>query len=313
MKKIISLADIAVDESPKVRAEYRHEIAEEYAEQYRLKRHNMPMPVLFQDATMKEPFCYLIGDGLHRINAMKMAGLKEAVFEIMLGTKQECLRYALQSNVGHGIRRTNADKRHCVALALQEFNGLSLGVIADCCAVAKSFVWEVQQEMKASLPPPAKRTGVDGVQRASHRSPRTVETQETKEISENTSEVPAEPTVPPTSEVDETGYPVPDKALLVWSRRSQASPLVSAVEALRDDINQAAVAKDPLFAEVNFKMLTADLANVRGQLLLAVPYAVCPACAGLLPETCNMCLKKGVVSKWRYETSPIEIRKMRGG
>ena len=63
---------------------------------------------------------------------------------------------------------------------------------------------------------------------------------------------------------------------------------------------------------MNFKSLIADAANIRAQLLLAKPYAVCPACSGKLPETCKLCLQKGVVSKFRFETSPAELRAMRG-
>jgi hypothetical protein len=313
MKKIISLADIDVSRSPVVRAEYRHEVAEEYADQYRLKKNTMPLPVLFMvDKQL------LIGDGLHRINAMKMAGLKQHVFEIMDGSKQDCLRYALQSNIGHGIRRTNADKWHCVKLALKEFNGLSFSVVAEYCAVSTSFVSDVHAAMESSgeIAPVEKRTGADGKARPVNPSRTTVETQKQREIDENpdTSAAPAAPPVQATGEEvkDETGYVVPDKSRPIWDRRHEVEPFLDDINSLRASIVSASESKDPLFSETNFKSVIADLANVHAQLLLARPYAVCPVCSGKLPETCKMCLGRGVVSKWRYDTSPIELRKMRG-
>lgn len=316
MKKIISLADIDVTHSPVVRAEYRHEIAEEYAEQYRLKKNTMPMPVLFLVGKT-----WLIGDGLHRINAMKMAGLKQHVFEVMEGSRHDCVRYALMSNVGHGIRRTNADKWTCVKLALHEFNGMSDAIIADYCAVANSFVATVRNAMieAKELEPVDTRTGADGKVRPSNITRTKVEPSKTKENSEKTaseaaSAAPSIAVVPGAGEavLDETGYAVPDRARPVWDRRHEIDPFLDTIESLKADIEKAAASGDILFAEVSFKALIADCANVRGQLLLAKPFATCPNCQGQLPEKCRLCLGKGVVSKFRYDTAPEELKKMRG-
>lgn len=318
MKKIISLADIDIINSPKVRAEFSPEIAEEYADQYRLKKNSMPLPVLFQIPLMIG-HAYFIGDGLHRITGMKLAGLKEHVFEIMTGKPQDCIRYALGSNVGHGIRRTNADKRHCVTVALQEFKGVSNGVIADYCAVGVDLVADVLKGLTAAgtVAPVDKKIGLDGKARTVNPRLTTVETPETKENSEETEvvdTVPSAPVVPSADgEIkDETGIAIPAKAMAVWGRRHEIDPFLDTIEDLKRDIEAAAEAKDLLFAEVNFKSLIADAANIRGQLLLAKPYAVCPSCQSKLPEYCKLCLGKGVVSKFRFETCPEELRKMRG-
>lgn len=320
MKKIISLDEIDIAHSPVVRAEFRPEVADEYAEQYLDKKNKMPLPVLFKDPTMKEPYVYLIGDGLHRIRAMQKVGLKLHMFEIMEGSRAECVKYALGSNIGHGIRRTNADKRHCVTLALQEFRGVSNGVIADYCAVGVDLVADVLKELltTGAIPKAEKTVGLDGKARTVNPRLTTVETSETKEIhakTEGAPPVPAQPVVPSASEEvkDETGIAIPPKALGVWSRRHEVEPFLDTIEELKADIEALKGANDPLFAETNFNSLIADLANVRAQLLLARPYAVCPTCQAKLPETCKMCMGRGVISKFRFSLAPDELIKMRGG
>lgn len=312
MKKIISLADIDVANSPVVRAAFNPEVAEEYAEQYRMKKHNMPDPVIFEVGKS-----LLIGDGLHRIKAMVMAGLKQHVFEVIEGSKQDCLRYALLSNVGHGIRRSNADKRHSVKLALVEFNGLSDGIIAEYCAVSVSFVGDIRRVMvdTKELEPVEKRKGIDGKERTVNPSLTRVETSKPKEIIEKTDTAPVQDsaTVSPAGEEvkDETGIIVPDKARPIWERRHQIDPFIDTVEDLKADVEAAKASGDILFKEVNFNSVIADLSNIRGQLLLAKPYAVCFACSGKLPETCKVCLGRGVVSKFRHGLAPAEILEMR--
>lgn len=320
MKKIISLDEIDIAHSPGVRAEFRPEVADEYAEQYLDKKNKMPLPVLFKDPTMKVPYVYLIGDGLHRIRAMQKVGLKLHMFEIMEGSRADCIKFALQSNIGHGIRRTNADKRHCVTLALQEFRGVSNGVIADYCAVGADLVADVLKELLATgaIPKPEKTVGLDGKARTVNPRLTTVETSETQQIHEKpegASPVPTQPVVPSAGEEvkDETGITIPPKALAVWNRRHEVEPFLDTVEELKADVEALKDAGDPLFAETNFNSLIADLANVRAQLLLARPYAVCFACSGKLPETCKVCLGKGMTSKFRHSLAPAEILKMRGG
>jgi hypothetical protein len=46
----------------------------------------------------------------------------------------------LSANHQHGLRRTNEDKRHAIAVALREFSRLSDRMIADLCGVAHASV-----------------------------------------------------------------------------------------------------------------------------------------------------------------------------
>ena len=67
-----------------------------------------------------------------------------------------------RASYSHGQRRSNADKRRCVEIALREFGGLTNEAIAKMCAVAASTVADVSASSR--IPRPEKRTGSDGKQ-----------------------------------------------------------------------------------------------------------------------------------------------------
>ena len=78
------------------------------------------------------------------------------------GGKDDALWYAMGANAIHGQRRSPADKRRCVELALKEFPGLTNEVIADMCAVDPKTVASVSGSSGISRP--EKLIGKDGKQ-----------------------------------------------------------------------------------------------------------------------------------------------------
>ena len=78
---------------------------------------------------------------------------------------------ALGSNALHGHRRTNADKRRCVEIALREFPGLSSRAIAQTCGVSIDTVCRIRPE-QVSESDTSTRTGQDGKQYPAFRVPR---------------------------------------------------------------------------------------------------------------------------------------------
>jgi len=61
-----------------------------------------------------------VGDGHHRAKAALATGLTEIDAEVMPGTRRDALLYALSANRVHGLKRSNADKRHAVLLILAD-------------------------------------------------------------------------------------------------------------------------------------------------------------------------------------------------
>jgi hypothetical protein len=64
------------------------------------------------------------------------------------GGRVEALRHALGANAVHGQRRTNADKRRCVELAIREFPDLSSRALAELCGVGDQLVRTVKPDMQ---------------------------------------------------------------------------------------------------------------------------------------------------------------------
>ena len=86
------------------------------------------------------------------------------------GGRVDALKHALGANAIHGQRRTNADKRRCVEIAVKEFGGLSSRAIAELCAVGHQLVDQVRGPLDESSN--ATRTTSDGRQYPATRATR---------------------------------------------------------------------------------------------------------------------------------------------
>jgi ParB-like chromosome segregation protein Spo0J len=156
--RLIKLADIQVDAGLQIRAEINNETVAEYAEQMKAGDKFPPLSVYQVNGA------HLLVDGFHRLDAAKLAGLDEILVEIHSGTRQDALKAALGANVQHGLRRSNADKRRAVIIAIKEFPDLSDRAIADMCGVGHHLVGEVKNQLGES-PSSKPRLGLDGKRR----------------------------------------------------------------------------------------------------------------------------------------------------
>jgi hypothetical protein len=108
-----------------------------------------------------------LADGFHRVNAALNAGLAEIPADVRQGTLDDAKWHAAGANATHGLRRTNADKRKSVELALSTERGRASSdrVIADQCGVSHPTVTAVRAASWKDLPPEneaERRTGKDG-------------------------------------------------------------------------------------------------------------------------------------------------------
>lgn len=110
-----------------------------------------------------------IGDGWHRVMAARQIDARQIDADLHPGGRINALKYALSSNALHGNRRTNADKRRCVEIALREFPKLSSRAIAEMCGVGPDLVIAVRPQVSEN--DTSKRTGSDGKQYPAHREP----------------------------------------------------------------------------------------------------------------------------------------------
>ena len=136
-----ALDDITVDPDIQTRAKISTTTVKEYADLMRTGT-LLPPLVVFADAHV-----YRLADGFHRLAAARRANLRCIAAEVRSGGRQEALRFALGANARHGLRRTNADKRRAVEIALREFAVDSDRAIAELCGVGNALVSGVRRQV----------------------------------------------------------------------------------------------------------------------------------------------------------------------
>lgn len=246
-----------------------------------------------------DPTYYLV-DGWHRLQAALMTGLRMINCRILRGTMQDAVRYALKANSRHGLKRSRADKRNAVSIAIRNFRGLSNGAIAELCAVSDRFVDRIVSEIKTedsargigesvTQEPPAEEKNTERIGRDGRAY--TVKTPETKTVPVDATEI---------------RYPIPAPALSAWERRTEVLELLNAVLRLKGQIISKRETNDVLWREVSFQALESALINAYDYIKRALPYAVCPACQGQLPENCTACWGRGMVSEFAWKSQAME-------
>lgn len=91
---------------------------------------------------------YILADGFHRLLAHIHADKEKIECNVREGGMHEALEFAFGANSMHGLRRTNADKRHAVEMALKDpaFSKLSSQELADMCRVTKRTVNKIKNQ-----------------------------------------------------------------------------------------------------------------------------------------------------------------------
>ena len=299
MTKLINLSEITLSQAFLVRESINNQVVDDYVESLALKAVFPPIHVF------KSGRGYVLADGWHRVYAFRKAKKKSILAEVHEGDELECLRFCLQSNQEHGLRRTNADKRRAVKLALGQLKDMNESEVAKLCGVSHTYVAKIKSELDEEKAHVASNGGVTprNIQpRASAPPPDPLKARMS----------PASPVQTPDVVSDAMGYPVPDKVMDYWSRSFEVQSVIEMVEDLERVIDLAESSKDVLWHEAVFQTARADLSRVRQNIETAKPYAVCTNCQGQLPETCTLCGGKGFISKFRFDTLvPEEIREMR--
>src|ERR1041385_4897111 len=114
MIKKLKLSEIVTDAGTQVRAGLNEATVADYAEAL-AGGAKFPPVIVFHDGSR-----HIAADGFHRIHAAIRTGATQIECEIRQGGKADALKFALGCNAHHGLRRTNADKRHAVELAVNE-------------------------------------------------------------------------------------------------------------------------------------------------------------------------------------------------
>lgn len=132
----VQLSIIRLDGGTQPRTQTNLFTVGEYAESMRSGA-KFPDVVLFFDGAE-----YWLADGFHRVRAATQAGLKKINADVKQGTRRDAILFSVGANAGHGMRRTNEDKRKAVLTLLndEEWSQWSNEKIAKQCGVSEFMV-----------------------------------------------------------------------------------------------------------------------------------------------------------------------------
>lgn len=153
----VNISAIQFDSATQVRAEINNDVVNDYAAAMAANV-AFPPAELFSDGQK-----FWIGDGWHRLLAAQRNGDVTFPCNVQPGGRQAAIKHSLGANATHGLKRSNADKRKAVTMALKLYAELSDRALADICAVTNPFVAKIRAEvLTVSTSTPTHRTGSDG-------------------------------------------------------------------------------------------------------------------------------------------------------
>lgn len=151
--KKLNLNAIRIDGGTQPRERIDMEVVGDYAEAVKLGI-EFPPVIVFHDGAE-----YWLADGFHRWHAHKAAEKASIVADVRAGSLDDAKLFAAGCNGDHGLRRSNADKRLAVVMALGVKADWSDNKIASHVGVSHPFVADVRRSiLKPFQDAPAVRT-----------------------------------------------------------------------------------------------------------------------------------------------------------
>jgi hypothetical protein len=260
-----------------------------------------------------------LADGYHRLQAHVEAGKRSIKADVKRGSKDDAAWAGCGANQAHGLRRTNADKRKAVQIALKLKPDMSDRAVAEHCGVTNHLVAELRREMGVSqvrhvgeLPPD--RLGRDGKK----YPPPPPQKPNPQSVVQKQEPQKPRPPVPRPAEVpirnnsykpEKSNSEIPDHLTLLFERGDEVQALLSKLSEIRSALKNAD--GDELYAECDLAQVAAAISQAYDGLKATIPFAVCPWCHGeeARQKDCRGCHGRGVIGKFRYDTAvPKELK-----
>lgn len=142
----LAIKDIRIDGGTQSRESLNQDVVSEYAQLIN-DGATLPSVTVFFDGVE-----YWLADGFHRYFAHKKIELSHIESHVKNGTQREAQLYSFGANCGHGLRRTNADKRIAILKMLKdgEWATWSNEIIAKTCMVSPHTVADVKKSISAN-------------------------------------------------------------------------------------------------------------------------------------------------------------------
>lgn len=250
--KTLNLNAIRIDGGTQPRESINMGAVDDYAEAVKAGV-EFPPVIVFNDGAE-----HWLADGFHRWHAHKQAGKVSICADVRAGTVDDARWFASACNDSHGLRRSNADKRAAVLMALGVRADQSDNAIANHVGVSHPFVADVRRSiLKPLQDAPAVRT----VERAG----KTYQ-QDTSRIGKSQpTSTPAQKLAPwdkkpePTPALDEAR-----EAVTILSDENERLNDRLAVEAMNASEEEKTLAKETIESlRAQVKTLTAELSAVK--------------------------------------------------
>jgi len=154
----LPIASLRLDGDTQARGSINPAVVDDYRERMEAGD-TFPPIVVFDDGAE-----LWVADGFHRLQAAAAAGHTHAPAEVRTGTREEARWYAAGANRTHGLRRTRADIRRAVEVALRLRPEASDRAIGDHCGVDHKTVGAARTRLAGGgeIPQVDARTGLDG-------------------------------------------------------------------------------------------------------------------------------------------------------
>lgn len=118
---------------------------------------------------------------------------------------------------------------------------------------------------------------------------------------------------PPRSTIkDSTGVPVPVEIQEAWLQTYKVKHLIQTADTIKSCVKFAAQKGDKIFLPLDINAISALVEQLKDELKLAIPYAVCPECNGVNSEPSCICKGRGYLSEFYWTAVDENLKKITG-
>ncbi|QEL19910.1 hypothetical protein PX52LOC_06992 [Limnoglobus roseus] len=320
--KTLKFDDVEIDEELQPRAKGLDKShVDELADEYRKEEFSVEPPTVWKIPNFDR---YRLSSGHHRIAGAKKAGLTGLKFAVRTGTWTDWAIDTVTSNQGHGLKRSNADKRRCVELLLRMMPHDSDKRISELAGVSDKTVADVRLELW-------RRSEIPNVDRRVDSKGRLQPAAKPKAPSADPIDDPADPPAtdagPPIDPQDGTEAQLGPDDSTGESERPEASelPRPELLELMKAACYELDALKKrieswqrlPAGKSVGVPSLIGSIERARSDMWGARPSHRCPHCEGdgrdrkAADADCSCCKGIGWVPKWAHDKAKEKVERVK--
>lgn len=304
-EKDIRLKHILVLEHTQARAKMDDTIVQEYATDMEAgEKFPMIHLVKIVDSPDKEMLGkYVVVDGFHRLAAMQLLKKKKCNAYVCDGSMSDAIHMATGANIGHGLRRSNDDKRRAVIMAINLDKAMKRvrtdREIAQHCGVHHDTVNVIRHEIEGTQPKARKPKTTKA---SSGGGGDATEPDEDYKVN-NPVEDPESLEV---GMLDEEGILIESpEVLAALRRRGDFDRILDDIQSARREVKK--LADESVGAELQAQQVDFDLKGAEATVKFARPYTTCPY-GTECTKTCKACKGRHWITKRIWDALENDVK-----